>query len=166
MIRKFLSLSLVAFVVSATSFAVQSKPDCVTVEYIATGTPTYAKAISSIGKLVFADGKASIVFNDNTVKELGNVSGIQKISFGPNDETQETPTAIASTNVVTVHAFPNPASDVLRFTGKADNEAARLFSIEGKLIKQTTDNEMNVSDLAKGTYILMIDTQAIKIVKN
>lgn len=164
---KILTLSLLALAVSATTFAVPEQVPCVTVEYIVSGTDAYAKAISSIAQLTFAaDGTVSLVFNNEDVRNLGTASTIKQISFGNNVETQEAPTVIASTKAVTVQAFPNPASDVLRFTGKADNAVARLFTLDGKFIKQTTDNELNVSDLSKGTYLLMIDAQAIKIIKN
>jgi uncharacterized delta-60 repeat protein len=73
-----------------------------------------------------------------------------------------------------IEIFPNPVFDNLYITtnGLANDLKFRLYSINGKEIKINStsfpsDNliEMNVSHLARGTYLMVIDTNALNTVK-
>lgn len=56
--------------------------------------------------------------------------------------------------------FPNPAKDVIEISGEAasDIKNASVYSMDGKLVmeKAISDARLSVSQLAKGTYILIL----------
>lgn len=51
--------------------------------------------------------------------------------------------------------YPNPAVDILNLTSNKKIESVTIYDLTGKKVKSTTDTQqINVSSLAKGTYIL------------
>lgn len=51
--------------------------------------------------------------------------------------------------------FPNPAVDVVNLTSNKEVKSVTIYDLSGKKVKSTTDSkQINVSNLAKGTYIL------------
>ncbi len=51
--------------------------------------------------------------------------------------------------------FPNPASDVVNLTANKEIKSVNIYDLSGKKVKSSTDTkQINVSTLAKGTYIL------------
>ncbi|MDR2205142.1 MAG: leucine-rich repeat domain-containing protein [Flavobacteriaceae bacterium] len=68
-----------------------------------------------------------------------------------------------------IYIYPNPVKDVLIIQGstlrQAQSDNARIYDISGKLVKTFDGNSVNVSALQKGIYILNIDNQSIKFIK-
>ena len=57
-----------------------------------------------------------------------------------------------------IEVFPNPTKDVLNFENQVENISIR--SIDGKVVKQlAVGNQIDVSDLASGTYLVSWSTQ-------
>jgi len=54
--------------------------------------------------------------------------------------------------------YPNPASDVVNISSNKDIKAITVLDMSGKKVQsfQTTNKQINVSSLAKGTYILQV----------
>ena len=51
--------------------------------------------------------------------------------------------------------FPNPASDVVNLTANKEIKSVNIFDLSGKKVKSVTDTkQINVSNLAKGNYII------------
>jgi aspartate 1-decarboxylase len=53
--------------------------------------------------------------------------------------------------------FPNPSRGQLNISGVEGNGTIKLFTIDGKLIKQVTTTanmKIDISNIAKGTYLL------------
>lgn len=51
--------------------------------------------------------------------------------------------------------YPNPAVDVVNLTANKEIKSVNIYDLSGKKVKSTTDTkQINVSNLAKGTYIL------------
>ncbi len=51
--------------------------------------------------------------------------------------------------------FPNPAVDVVNLTSNKEVKSVTIYDLSGKKVKSTTETkQINVSNLAKGTYIL------------
>lgn len=56
-----------------------------------------------------------------------------------------------------LQVYPNPAGDVVTITAKQSIEAVNIFDLSGKKVKSFKSGEqVNVSSLAKGTYILQV----------
>lgn len=66
--------------------------------------------------------------------------------------------------------FPNPVVEQLTVTGTDAQMPLRLFDINGRLVNvfETSDGQtqINVSNLAKGNYLLQIGNQVVKFIKN
>ncbi len=51
--------------------------------------------------------------------------------------------------------YPNPAVDVVNLTANKEIKSVNIFDLSGKKVKSVTDTkQVNVSNLAKGTYII------------
>lgn len=66
-----------------------------------------------------------------------------------------------------INVFPNPSSDVLNIESKYAFEDYKIYDATGRLIKGSNliDNKINVSDLSKGQYILMLDKNSHNFIK-
>ena len=67
--------------------------------------------------------------------------------------------------------YPNPFNNDLNVSSQIKVESLRLYNISGQLVKQVKNsNSMNVSELAKGIYILEVTADASreirKVIKN
>ncbi|MBG7613627.1 T9SS type A sorting domain-containing protein [Polaribacter sp. BAL334] len=67
--------------------------------------------------------------------------------------------------------YPNPFNNDLNVSSQIKVESLRLYNISGQLVKQVKNsNSMNVSELAKGIYILEVTADATreirKVIKN
>ena len=85
----------------------------------------------------------------------------------------ETTTAIQNVNSSNINLYPNPTTDYFKISGFYVTALITLKDLNGKtlLTKQITDNEnISVSSLCKGVYILEITTNEgtieKKIMKN
>ena len=68
--------------------------------------------------------------------------------------------AVASSTVPEVSVYPNPASDIVHIDGVEATEI-RVYNVNGQLLKTVNgSNEIMVSDLPAGTYLLRVtDTE-------
>lgn len=63
--------------------------------------------------------------------------------------------AVSETAKNNLKVFPNPAVDVVNLTSTKEIKSVNIYDLTGKKVKSTTDTkQINVSNLAKGTYIL------------
>ena len=67
--------------------------------------------------------------------------------------------------------YPNPFNNDLNVSSQIKVENLRLYNISGQLVKQVKNsNSLNVSELAKGIYILEVTADATreirKVIKN
>lgn len=56
-----------------------------------------------------------------------------------------------------ISIYPNPASDIIKVNGLSGNSKLRLYSVEGRFIKESTEPQLSVQEIEQGTYILKID---------
>ncbi len=77
---------------------------------------------------------------------LGSMLGINEISLKP------------------INIFPNPVKNILNFSEEVSN--IRISDLSGKILKQISDTEksINVSTLAKGTYIITATTKTGEVI--
>ncbi|WP_312764006.1 M1 family aminopeptidase [Epilithonimonas sp.] len=67
-----------------------------------------------------------------------------------------------------ISVYPNPAKSFVIISGLQKSTDYEIFSIDGKIIKKgisNPDSEINISTLAKGTYVLKFNNQSVKIIK-
>lgn len=71
---------------------------------------------------------------------------------------------VESLSVSGVAVCPNPVADVLKLS---DNDGvARLYDLSGRIVVETSGCEMSVSHLENGVYVLQVNGESFKIVKN
>ena len=77
-------------------------------------------------------------------------------------------TAIESFETVQHSISPNPVNDFLTLTLPTDNNGIKIFDLQGKLLLQQNvgfSAEINVSMLQAGTYVLVVNEESYKFVK-
>jgi hypothetical protein len=92
------------------------------------------------------------------------VEGITTLLFGEMDI--DIPTSITQSETVRVYAFPNPVVHTLHVHGVSDDATLRVFNLNGVQQLQTTGSHINVASLSAGTYLLQINNQIVKFIKN
>lgn len=76
-------------------------------------------------------------------------------------------TGIQSHTNTSLQLYPNPVKDIMTLVGlKGEAVSFAVYSVDGKLIKSgQTSGEIQLEDLKKGNYILIIENQALPFVK-
>lgn len=65
------------------------------------------------------------------------------------------PQNVAENNAADVTIYPNPATDFIRIN--AENiESVQIFNAVGQMVLQTTETEINVSELSQGVYFVRV----------
>lgn len=67
-----------------------------------------------------------------------------------------------------VKVYPNPVKDQLSVAGITKSQKYEIYSLDGKMIKNgnySSDKTIDVNSLSKGIYILKIDNQNLKFIK-
>ena len=119
--------------------------------------------IAAIGKWVFKDNGTTLQLLDKQGNSLAEESldNIRKITFAE----QGTPSAIESASQAgQIVVYPNPAQDVLIVQG-IEAQTLRVFDLQGRIVVTAEGNEVNVSGLENGTYLLQVGTQAVRFIK-
>ncbi len=68
-------------------------------------------------------------------------------------------------NQITFTIFPNPTQDVLNIDSQEVIDWVRIYSINGSLIKETSNSSISVSELSKGLYFAQINAKGNTITK-
>jgi hypothetical protein len=107
-------------------------------------------------------GKGKVVINVNVTDQAGCLSQ-NKIKFSCN---KFIPTPF-SANMEETKLYPNPSTGELFISGEGIQEVL-VYNIEGKLVKSYLNlfrNEIDVSDLGNGIYIVKIKTLEEEVVR-
>ena len=76
--------------------------------------------------------------------------------------------AVDSSVKSNILVFPNPVKDILLVSGITSNTAFEIYSLDGKKVKSgiySKEKNINVSQLPRGTYLLKIENQNLKFIK-
>ncbi|MBP5421081.1 MAG: T9SS type A sorting domain-containing protein [Paludibacteraceae bacterium] len=121
------------------------------------------EVLSIIGKITFSSEDMYLYSNDNQLLAQTSLKSIRKIVFeGEFSNNKE----IAKN---TLCIYPNPTQDVIVIDGLEKNETTRIYNLQGILLKTVQASEktlIDVSSLAKGTYLLQVGTQIVKFIKD
>jgi hypothetical protein len=66
-------------------------------------------------------------------------------------------------NELTVSVYPNPAVNILTFNFNEEVQSIKVYSITGNLVAKSTSKEVNVAELAEGTYVYNVLTKSGKV---
>lgn len=123
-----------------------------------TGTVEKCEQVRSI---VFSPNKITCTLYGNTITTIDNV---RTLTFG------DVFTAIENTPATsTIRVYPNPTASMLVIEGATGNGTMDVYSINGTLLLsepiQEGVNTIQVSNLAKGLYILKLPNDTFKFTK-
>jgi predicted esterase len=101
----------------------------------------YAESTSAFVKFSYVSALGGLIFLDNIAfsDEVSNIKGIENQS---------------------ISVYPNPVKNTLYVQSSSEVEQITIYDISGRLLKQSTNpsQEINVSDLANGVYIVKVKT--------
>ncbi|MGM9825370.1 MAG: T9SS type A sorting domain-containing protein [Paludibacteraceae bacterium] len=117
--------------------------------------------IAAIGKVVFVGDDLQLLAHDGTVLAQEPIAEVQQITFAEGSES----TSVEGTTTSGITIYPNPTQDRLVVQG-AEGQTLRVYDLQGRLLKQTESTEVQVEDLADGTYLLQIGTQVVRFIKH
>jgi hypothetical protein len=106
-----------------------------------------------------------IYFLDRSGEEIASkkIENVRKISF------IEGETAVENIADITMIVYPNPTMDALFVQGLNKGDVVRIYTLDGTLVKtQTVEDELlqiNVDDIAVGSYLLQSNTNVVKFIK-
>lgn len=101
---------------------------------------------------------ASIQFNyENQIIERNSTVTKDTSILAVNDSEKEV-----------IRIYPNPVKNQLTITGTTNDQKYEIYSLDGKLVKTGTYSSpqlINVNKLSKGIYLLKIENQNLKFIK-
>ena len=115
--------------------------------------------IATIGKLVFVEENIQLLDKDGNILATESIANVKKICFAP-----PTNTDVNDTLVNTIIVYPNPTQDILMIQG-AESQMLRVYNLQGSLLQTEWGNQIAVSHLPDGTYLLQIGTQVVRFIK-
>lgn len=116
--------------------------------------------IATIGKWVFVGDDMQLVSHDGVVLAQEAISNIRKITFAEAGSAVEN---VEGNNLIVV--YPNPTQDILQVKG-IEIQDLRVYDLQGRLLKTGNGAQVNVGNLAEGTYLLQVGTQVVRFIKN
>ena len=117
--------------------------------------------IAAIGKVVFVGDDLQLLAHDGTVLAQEPIAEVQQITFAT---TPSHPTSVEGAKASSIILYPNPTQDRLVVQG-AEGQTLRVYDLQGRMLKQAEGTEVQVEDLANGTYLLQIGTQVVRFIK-
>lgn len=66
---------------------------------------------------------------------------------------------------LTIQTYPNPVENIIYVSGLENDANIKVFDVDGKTVKQVIGKQIEVSDLAKGMYLLSVDGRMLKFIK-
>ena len=109
-----------------------------------------------------------IYFLDRSGDEIASkkIENVRKISFVDGETAVGNIADIAD---ITMIVYPNPTMDALFVQGVQKGDVVRIYTLDGTLLKtQTVEDELlqiNVEDIATGSYLLQSNTNVVKFIK-
>ena len=134
----------------------------VTVTYYDGATQSFN--VATAGKLYFASDNLYVKTDISATPTTIPVSIIRKLTFSA---TLSTGTFGENKNNLVL--YPNPSSESIKIKSDAtDNLDVKIYSLTGQLVKKGTylsNQDIDISNLASGLYLVQVDDLTIKFSK-
>ena len=117
----------------------------------------------SLAKEIVFDTAGDVPTMQLNLLDGTQVVGLTEVLFGSMDP--DVPTHIAGTEASMVYAFPNPVVSTLHVSGVGENTLLQVYNLSGKLLKSDNGTTISVDNLPQGTYLLRIENQVVKFIK-
>lgn len=114
--------------------------------------------IAKIGKLVFVGNEIRLL--DKSGNELATELGdVRKITFA-----EDVATDLDSVQPGDIVIYPNPSHDIIHVDGIKPTDL-RVFDLQGRMLLVEHGNQVTVSSLPIGTYLLQVGIQVVRFIK-
>lgn len=115
--------------------------------------------IAKIGKLIFVDDEIRLVDKSGNVLAVETIGIVRKITF-----VEDVATDLDSLQPTQIMIYPNPSHDIIHVSG-VDVVSLRVFDLHGRMLLAEQGNQITVSSLPMGTYLLQVGTQVVRFIK-
>lgn len=121
--------------------------------------------LGTIGRLAFTSDSVFLISHQG--EQIGKEARgkIQHIRFA--DQTHSALPSPQGTDKLSI--CPNPAHTMLTIRGLVEETTIRIYSTDGALLTTArlspTNNTLSVAHLTKGIYLLQINTQVLRLIK-
>ena len=123
-----------------------------------------AQALSAIGYVKVASDSLFVYSHSDMLLGKNAIKDIRSIRYGE----PATATGIDDINTTICYIYPNPTQDML-IIDNSDADKALIFDLNGRLMQTTPlygeKTTINVTSLPQGDYILLLNTQTFKFIK-
>lgn len=116
--------------------------------------------IAIIGQWVFVGNTIQLLDKSGNILATEPIASIKKIQFATNGTNADVNDAVVHTIIV----YPNPTQDILMIQG-AESQMLRVYNLQGSLLQTEWGNQIAISHLPDGTYLLQIGTQVVRFIK-
>ena len=124
-----------------------------------------AQALSTIGYVKVTSDSLFVYSHNDMLLGKNAIKDIRHIRYG---ETGGISTSIDNENVITCRVYPNPTQDMLIIDG-SNADKALIFDLNGRLLQTVPlfgeKAMINVTALPQGDYLLLLNTQTFKFIK-
>ena len=115
--------------------------------------------IAIIGQWIFVENTIQLLDKSGKILATEPIANVKKIYFAPSTNTD-----VNDTLVNTIIVYPNPTQDILMIQG-IESQMLRVYNLQGSLLQTEWGNQIAVSHLPVGTYLLQIGTQVVRFIK-
>jgi len=116
--------------------------------------------IATIGKWLFVEDNIQLLDKSGNILATELIANIKNIQFATNGANVD----VNDTVVNTIIVYPNPTQDVLMIQG-IESQTLRIYNLQGSLLQTEWGDQISVSNLPDGTYLLQIGTQVVRFIK-
>ena len=116
--------------------------------------------IAIIGQWVFVENTIQLLDKSGNILATEPIANVKQITFSTAGISEDVKDTVVNTIVV----YPNPTQDVLMIQGAA-SQTLRVYNLQGSLLQTEWGNQIAVSHLPVGTYLLQIGTQVVRFIK-
>lgn len=120
--------------------------------------------LAAIGKLEFSSDSVFLISLDGTQLGAEAKGKLQHIRFA-----RKSASDIDTTEETGISIYPNPATSTLTISGVAHNTTARIYTTNGQFLQAVAlfegSNTLSVESLSTGTYLLQINTDVVRLLK-
>lgn len=115
-------------------------------------------AISTIGRILFNGDNLVFVDKQQTVLYSIAIAEIGTMTF-----TEDEPQALPDMPAYAI--YPNPTHSYLVIDGIDAQTPVRIYDLQGRLVLSGMGSPLHIDPLAAGNYLLQVNHQIVKIIK-
>ena len=116
--------------------------------------------IAIIGQWIFVENTIQLLDKDGNILATEPIANVKQITFSTAGISEDVNDMVVHTIIV----YPNPTQDILIIQG-AESQMLRVYNLQGSLLQTEWGNQIAVSHLPVGTYLLQIGTQVVRFIK-